>query len=512
MLRLPHRILRTLFLLTAVAAVVPTSSSGQYKTKKEPVSPRLTIKPSDVEYQLWEGFMLVRKANDGDPFAQHELGIRHLIGKGFSADTALAFFWIHKAADQNFRLANYNLGIFYTNGWGVDWNPFQAYRHFRASAERGFPDAQFAIAATLTENLVVPRDLDEAYRWMKRAADGNFEPAKEALPRLEKQIAKENADTASTGDTGGDDAPPDSTIGKSAEFLFLDLETDTMSHMEDPALLDSLLTVEGTDLRSLVGVTPEKRETAQTAEPASDIIRDAANVGSPEARILLGRCYESGRGCVQDNVKAALEYLSAIRVDSPKGPELLWNLTRNSDVLSQLEPRSKRGDLDARFVWAGLIAMRFDNRLTEEQSVQFLTSGAERNHIESLLELGVRYSSGRTVPQDREKGLSLWKRAADLGSKEAQARLALSDVLSQEPDAVQRSLPILSSLSREGSVLAQVALGYCFEKGIGKRMNKGEASRWYRRAARRGNEGAYLSLRHMHDELRPADPQFQIPD
>ena len=59
------------------------------KVFKENKAPTLNlIRRSDDSYELWEEFVLMQKANSGDANAQHELGIRYLIGRGFGLDTA----------------------------------------------------------------------------------------------------------------------------------------------------------------------------------------------------------------------------------------------------------------------------------------------------------------------------------------------------------------------------------------------------------------------------------------
>ena len=42
----------------------------------------------------------MEKANNGDASAQHELGIRYLLGRGFGVDTVKSAYWIQKAADR----------------------------------------------------------------------------------------------------------------------------------------------------------------------------------------------------------------------------------------------------------------------------------------------------------------------------------------------------------------------------------------------------------------------------
>ena len=69
---------------------------------------------------------------------------------------------------------------------------------------------------------------------------------------------------------------------------------------------------------------------------------------------------------------------------------------------------------------------------------------------------------------------------------------------------------ILRSAASEGSLLAEFALGYAYEQGIGARKDLGEAASYYRTAASRGSQDAYRALRRMYDDLRPADPEFRV--
>ena len=71
-------------------------------------------------------------------------------------------------------------------------------------------------------------------------------------------------------------------------------------------------------------------------------------------------------------------------------------------------------------------------------------------------------------------------------------------------------VPKLTSAVRDGSVLAEVALGSCFERGIGVPQHSGEAARLYRAAAQRGSAIGFAALKRMYDNLRPADAEYRI--
>ena len=485
-----------------------SSANAQLKTPKEPLSPALTIKPSDVDYQLRESFLLVRKANDGDPRAQHELGLRYLTGRGFFPDTVKAIYWIEKAAAQGLPLANFNLGILYTNGWGVPWNPFEAFKHFRLATRGPMPEPLFALGLIYTENLAVPANMDSARSLLTRAAALGYEPAQSSLDEMRRRGVFSDSTKWATSKP-----PADSTHGPKPPPVFLDFAGDTLSRQSDPRQIDQIISQRGVPLQRMLGMDIDSTSGIDTTADALQMITFAANIGSPEARTFLGRCYETGTGYPQDVLLAAVEYLSALRVDSPRAYELLWDLVQQVGFEESLTSRAKTHDANAEYVTAGLISVRITPQLDDQQAVRLLESAVKQRHVESMLELGVRYSSGRGVARDRAKAYALWREAQHLGSGEARVRLAAAQILDQPTDpASHDDFAYLTEASTEGSVLAQAAIGYCYETGIVVAKNSAQAARYYRKAASRGSQGAYVSLRHMYDELRPDDPQFQIPE
>ena len=149
------------------------------------------ILPSDALYEIWQAFLVSRKANAGDPVAQQELGVRYLLGRGVEADSTKAAYWFFKAAEQNMISSRFNLGILLYHGWGISWNPFESYSAFLICAEAGMHEAEFVVGLHYTENLVVPRDYAAALSWVRKAAEGGYAPAKEALPELERAAARQ---------------------------------------------------------------------------------------------------------------------------------------------------------------------------------------------------------------------------------------------------------------------------------------------------------------------------------
>ncbi len=496
-------------LCAAIACGQTTPGSPVFKKYRPPPDPPL-IEPSDALYQIWQTFLVTRRANAGDMLAQHELGLRYLFGRGAAPDTVKAAVWIKKASDQGYVPARFNEAILNYHGWGVDWDPFAAYRNFFYCAERKMPEAEFAMAQFLTEDLVVPRNDDSALAWIKSAADSGYAPAKEALVRLEKQRSSRKAE-----DTLHARGAPSNPA-----MVFLDIQADTSEAMSDSLLLREAIRTAGPALKRALGMSKLLEGELATDSATMAGVRQAADAGSPEALTLLGRAHEKGTGVPKDAVKATSYYCRAIRVDSPRAGELLWNLLQEKGTIAHVTAAASAGNPEARFAWACFSALGFDGALmqahafiTPAQAFQMLVKSAEEGFLPSLVEEGLCYYAGRWIPQNMDRAIAAWQEAARRGSLDAKVRLALTSLRSPEDTAGRGSAPaVLVAAADQGSVLAEFGLGYCFETGTGVAPQKAEAARYYRAASVRGSQDAYRALRRMHDAVRPDAAEFTMHD
>jgi TPR repeat protein len=91
----------------------------------------------------------------------------------------------------------------------------------------------------------------------------------------------------------------------------------------------------------------------------------------------------------------------------------------------------------------------------------------------AMVELGSCYFTGRWAKQNRAKAVDLWNRASALGSLEADIRIAAANVLGQiHTQEANISFSVLENTAKEGSLLSDLTLAYCYEKGIGLPQNK----------------------------------------
>ncbi len=470
------------------------------------------VSPSDnVFSNLRNILVLFEKANSGDPHAQHELGLRYLTGKQFSADTAKAAYWIGKAAKQNLVSARYNFGILLNNGWGIPWNPFEAYKHFQFAAQYGMPEARYVYGLVLTENLVVARNYREAYRWILMSAEAGYAPAKQVLAEFDKRgisallNAQEERNAAQEGRSDGSSIPATASPNRSSVSADADSAPGQAADYE--TLLREALRAENAMNESELDSVLASRK---YIEKAVSTIRTSAEAGSPEALVLLGCWYETGLGLEKDDLIASVCYLRAVRNQSPWAPMLISKLIRKGDYFDHLKAHTVANDPVAKFVWADLTAFGFDRQLTEAQVLAFLEDAARQKYNEAVFELGLMHYSGKRVTQDQAKGKALLKQAADSGNREAQIRLWMIDLNAGEGTVGTSIVDSLRHAGSEGSVFAQAMLGYCYRKGIGVAPDLPRSVEFYRKAAQRGNKAASIALREMYDEIRPKDLEFRI--
>ncbi len=457
-------------------------------------------------------FMLERDAANGDPLAQHELGVRYLTGMGVVADTIKSAEWLQQAAGQGLVPAMYNLGLLYNNGWGVEWNPFNAYTLFHHAAKAGMPEARYVVGIFHTDDLVLKQNWETAFEWIDQAHSAGYEPAARAREEIIRRgHVKLNKDSVLVRE---EDTPPPEHVSENRSQpdwvpVLLDMNRDTS---RSAGIATSRLVAE-----YLATVPLSRKDSLSSSALLGDDadttaflrLQRRARFGNPEAVVLLGRMYEEGRLAHTDELTAAALYAAGVYLESAHAVPLLIQLLRESKLGDTLPGDAFNGNAQAQFVWALLRALEIDTRLVESQALDMLERAAAQKHVKAMVHLGVARSSGRWVKKDMDRAEDLWAQAAELRDEEARIRLAAAAVLGRGSRmTLSTAMPILEAAAGEGSILAEVALAYSYEHGVGRSANRGVAVRLYRSCAVRGSQTAYFNLRRMHEELRPDTEPF----
>lgn len=495
----------------------PQDSTGSLAFKRKNSVDRIRFYPSySFSYQLWQRFVLTKDANAGDPTAQHELGIRYLLGDGFECDTVEAVEWIGKAAEKKFTPALYNYALILLNGIGGNWNPFNAFQLMKEAANKGMREAQYAYGLFYTDNLVVRKDMNTAYYWLKKSSDNDFTPAAEVIsefmqsgfnPPASFELQQTN-DSITKPDTTKNNYQP--IIVPSSSLVYLDLTQtqDSIRQIEDDDILKQFIT--HTKLNVDSSLTDYNFDNFDFAKYI-DTIKLNAEYGSPEAHALIGLLYQKGKYYSKDPIKAAKHYMMAIRLESPFSPSLLWQLVSKYDLIKDLKEAVNQNNFDAKYVWAGIHAMGFRSYITDDDALKLLTSASTNSHIPSMIELGYSLINGNFSKLDRDEGKLWWEKASELNSIEAKTRLLFLDALQLTNfNNIGISIDYLVHAEDKGSLLAQIILGYYYEMGFGFIQNEGRAAQYYRKAASRGSKIAMNALTRLYNKKRPTDRIFSI--
>lgn len=446
----------------------------------------------DAYYQLYEQFQLVQKANQGDPLAQHELGIRYLNGDGFEKDTIKSFAWINKSADAGLPVALYNRGIFQTNGWGTEWNPFSAFKSFQLAAQRGFDQAKYVMGLLFTENLVVKKNLDSAYFYMRWAANDGFESAVSLSEEIQKRIS--------------DGESKDESNREGIFLNYIDFTADTIAKISDSVLIREFLASLGED--SLVKFFPQSWKSLDELEAKSNftLLEKISEYGNPEALTLLAKYYQSGLLSKKDLMKSAELLLRAYRLESFRAASLLNELIANQKFIESAFKKSETGDPSAQYIVATLTALNFSRDLFKADVVSFYQKASDKNFTAAKIELAGILIAGNFTTKNIDEAIQLYHEAEMLGSYEAKSRMLLFELSqNKNPD-----VKFLLESEKRGSIVSQIALGYCYERGIGMQKDFGKAATYYRTAAFRGSRIGYEALKRIYDSLRPAEIIFQF--
>jgi len=470
---------------------------------------------SDLSYQLWHQFNLVQKAKDGDPIAEHELGLRYLMGEGFTSDTTLGAKWIGNAAKKNLTSAEYNYAILLNNGWGVDWDPFKAYDFFQRAALDGMPQAEYILGLTHLNNLVLKRDYVTAYQWFKKSSESGFEQALEYIKILEKKISSELLNPIKQENKTinkkrkifkSDITATTTPIG--LEIIDFDLIQDSARVITDKDILNPFLSETNSNLADSLGITEENDSTINFKKEGLPYLLHTADAGNPESLTLLGRLYEIGKYFQKNKLNSTVYYIRAARLNSSVAANLLYQIFKDKKYFNVIKSFAKKGNEKAKYIWYGLYALGFIRDIAEKDAFNLILQSANSGFIPAKVELGLSYYTGYLIKKDEEKAIEIWESVGKLGSEEALTRIAATNILEQKYQSLISDINKLLKASKMGSILAEVTLANLYENGIGVEKDKSKAVMYYRAAAQRGDRYAFNQLKRMYDEIRPLNFRF----
>jgi TPR repeat protein len=138
-----------------------------------------------------------KPTDQGDSYAQYNLGNAYYSGEGVEKDYKEAVIWWRKSADQGYAVAQYGLGNAYYNGDGVEKDYKEAIRWWRKAADQGYVTAQLYLGDAYHNGYGVEKNDKEAIGWWRKAADQGDAVAQLMLENMQKTEANDNVNTDS---------------------------------------------------------------------------------------------------------------------------------------------------------------------------------------------------------------------------------------------------------------------------------------------------------------------------
>ncbi|WP_322053241.1 tetratricopeptide repeat protein [Paraburkholderia bannensis] len=120
-------------------------------------------------------------AAQGDPAAQHNLGVIYWCGIGLKSDFAEAAAWYRKAAEQGYENSQFNLAEMYLHGYGVQRDAVTAAYWLRKAADQGQANAQSELGNLYALGIGVHEDDTLAATLFRKAAIQGDESAQTKL-------------------------------------------------------------------------------------------------------------------------------------------------------------------------------------------------------------------------------------------------------------------------------------------------------------------------------------------
>ena len=131
-------------------------------------------------------------AEQGNGYAQHNMGQIYRRGHGVSQDDTTAVKWYTLAAEQGNATAQYNLGWMYDNGKGVLQDYKTAVHWYMLSAKQGNDRAQNYLGFMYEHGQGIVQDYGEAVEWYLMAAEQGNVFAQYHLGVMYRDFLKDN--------------------------------------------------------------------------------------------------------------------------------------------------------------------------------------------------------------------------------------------------------------------------------------------------------------------------------
>ncbi len=148
--------------------------------------------------------------------------------------------------------------------------------------------------------------------------------------------------------------------------------------------------------------------------------------------------------------------------------------------------------------------------VSKEDTVRYLSKGAELNHLDALIQLGLMYDLGEGVEQDYEKTISYYERAANRGHSDALFVLGtMYDNGERVEQDLKKSFSYYERAAKMNHPPALYNVGLMYHEGQGVEQDVEKAISYYERAVNMGYLIALSNLGVMYSKGEGVEQDFE---
>jgi TPR repeat protein len=303
---------------------------------------------------------LLRQAENGDKYAQKDLGNLYLEGEQVAVNFTKAMHWYKKSADQGYANAMHNIGLLYSKGYGVEVDIGKAIFWYTKSARLGLNNSQNTLADFALDGVVGGRDFPAAIKWFT--------------------VSAEQGDSYALRNLAG-------IYWYNPDFLN---QKKSLELYRKAAYLG-----DGVSLVRLGVVYSEGVLVEKDLKKAAYYYDLAAQLGDADGQMKLAMAYLGGEG---------------VEVDNEKARELFEQLYLIDAKLIKGTAAAFLGHI----YWGGRGV-----RVNYKTALSWYQKAEAAGDIEVIFNIAYMYFNGQGVNADKEKGLTYMIEARDKGNERA---------------------------------------------------------------------------------------------
>jgi TPR repeat protein len=234
----------------------------------------------------------------------------------------------------------------------------------------------------------------------------------------------------------------------------------------------------------------------QNFEESTRWFRKAAELGFPDAQVMLGSAYEQGKGVEKESAEAVRWYRRAAEQGDTTAQNIIGGMYLTGDGVEKDIPTgldwyrkaAAKGDIAAKIMLGGIYANSEFVPNDTAEAVVWYSSAFQANSLT------------RPLAEKYAKELRWFLSVAEIG--DADVLLNVANLYNCEngglPQDSTEAMRWYCLAAERGNEEALCFIGKMYETGEGVAQDFSEAMRWYQLAAERGNAGAMFNIGIMY--------------